>query len=386
MRLVLPAGSACQRSAEGAAELTARTSLLGTARYGKAKIFAVMDSVGALIEASTYTDVATLEVTVVPEALPVILPLLFSIACEPSLPDQELKAEYRRVNSERKALLDDPYSVADRRLIEILYGRHPYRWHPYGPDEGFTLRRSQVLQFWRETWRPVGSTLVVCGKFKPKELRRLVDRAARRWTGAARRDATSPPSRQTPRTAWVDLPGKAQADICLGRLLPERRDPDYAPLRLLDGVLGHIVLMGRLGRTLRTERGLAYYAFSRIEPLRQSSHWSIHVGVNADQIERAVRDIRSVLRSLHRVGVTARELDLARVGLVSDVITRAQTSAGLCSLLSSQVVSDLPKEYLPEFLERIRETSRKAVNEAARTYVHPESFTTIVAGRGNPDA
>jgi zinc protease len=323
--------------------------------------------------------VAVLDVTVLPAALPSILPLLFSVAAEPSFPTDTLKTEYRHLKSEREALLDDPSSRAERRLLELLYRGHPYRLHASGPDGGFPLRRAQVLRFWRETWRPEGSTLLVCGRFSPTRVIALVQRASRGWSGQRARRSIPPPKEKPPLTSGIHMPGRAQADVCLGRLLPKREDAWYPALRILDNVLGHLALMGRLGTRLRTESGLAYYASSRMDACRLSTHWSLHVGVNPKQARRALRETREVLQKLRDRGVTHKELGLAKAGIIADLLTTAQTSSGLCNLLMPTVLSGLPLDYITIYADRIKNLNRKGVNEAAAAYCGPKSFSTVVA-------
>jgi zinc protease len=300
------------------------------------------------------------------------------MAAEPRLERRELAAEHERLASERAAVLEDPSCVAERRLVERIQGRHPYRMHAYGPDRGFPLRRDLVLRFWRRNWRPAGSALVAAGAFDFGRLARLVERAARGWTGDAPPPLRRPPIDRAARHRTLAMPGKTQADVALGRLLPARDDAAFPYLRILDAVLGHIVLMGRLGARLRTESGLAYYAFSRIDALRLASQWSIHMGVGPRHAGRALREAADVLRSLAARGITGRELGLAKVGICSDLLERTQTSGGLCSLLSMIAAADVPVTYVSEFLERVRAAPRTAVNEAAGTYADPAAWSTVV--------
>ena len=283
------------------------------------------------------------------------------------------------MQSELDGLLDDPYVVTERRLLESLFHGHAYAVHPFGPDKGFSFRRADVATFRQRTWRPEGATLVACGRCGPDDVQRWVARAVRDWRGAGPPPPRSPRERPAALLA-VEMPGKTQSDIALGRRVPTAADERYPLLRIADSVLGHIVLMGRLGASLRTKHALAYYASSRIELMRAAAYWSIHAGVNPRHVRRARREVLRVLERLANDGATSTELALAKAGIIAGVAARAQSSAGVADMLGALAVQDLPVTYLGEFIARVRGARRGEVHRAARDYLDPRGFSVVTAG------
>src|SRR5207249_11648736 len=67
---------------------------------------------------------------------------------------------------------------------------------------------------------------------------------------------------------------------------------------LADLAFGRIGLYGRLGRNLRDEQGLAYYAFTGLDARTAGGIWSISAGVNPANLEKAAQSIRAELDRL----------------------------------------------------------------------------------------
>src|SRR5947209_18760220 len=88
------------------------------------------------------------------------------------------------------------------------------------------------------------------------------------------------------------MPHKTQVDIAIGAPGVPRRHADYYPLNLANLLFGRIGLYGRLGRNLRDEQGLAYYAFSGLDPRTAAGMWSISAGVNPANLGTVSEAIR----------------------------------------------------------------------------------------------
>lgn len=380
LHLLLPAGSSYQKGQGGEAELAARTCQLGTQSFGKKQILGMADALGTNIASYAGRQAAGISMTTLPEDVPKGLRLMLSMASEPAFDTAELKAEHRRLDNERRSMLEDPHAMAHRHLMDHLFRGHPYRLHPSGPDAGFPFRKKAILNFWRTHWQPAGSFLIVTGDVKQKDIVTWAEKATAHWQGKApgkKRVALKP---HPPAHTHKDMPGKTQTDIAMGKLLPARGHPDYPALQVLDRILGHIVLMGRLGARLRTEKGLAYYASSGIQVTRDFSWWCIYAGVAPQKVREAVKETGGVLKTLIQKGVTHRECALAQTGMVSGIVSALQTSGGLASLLATLALSDLPMDYFNQHLDRIKGLKKNKINEMAEKYCHPKDFTVITAG------
>ena len=132
----------------------------------------------------------------------------------------------------------------------------------------------------------------------------------------------------------IDVPGKSQTDIAYGFVTIRRLDPRYYAYWLMNNVLGQFGLGGRLGDNIRERQGMAYYAYSAIDPSLGEGPLVIRAGVDPANVERALAAIDHEVRALGRDGPTAAEL--AQSQQYTDRIDSAQleTNAGIASFLA----------------------------------------------------
>src|SRR2546422_6214529 len=104
------------------------------------------------------------------------------------------------------------------------------------------------------------------------------------------------------------MPHKTQVDIAIGAPGVPRPHADYYALNLANLLFGRIGLYGRLGRNLRDEQGLAYYAFSSLDARTAGGMWSISAGVNPANLRKAIESIRGEMDRLRTDAFTRGEV------------------------------------------------------------------------------
>src|SRR5256712_10166340 len=107
------------------------------------------------------------------------------------------------------------------------------------------------------------------------------------------------------------MPHKTQVDVAIGAPGVPRPHADYYALNLANLLFGRIGLYGRLGRNLRDEQGLAYYAFSSLDARTAGGMWTISAGVNPSNLGKA---IESILAEMDRLRTEPFSLQEVRDG------------------------------------------------------------------------
>ena len=77
----------------------------------------------------------------------------------------------------------------------------------------------------------------------------------------------------------------------MGVIGPARKADDYLAAQLANSVLGEFGMMGRIGKSVREEKGLAYYAFSRLGGGHGPDPWTVSAGVNPENVELAIASV-----------------------------------------------------------------------------------------------
>ncbi len=197
------------------------------------------------------------------------LDLLADVIRRPSFRETEV----RRQRDLRLASLlqqrDQPNALAELAFYSIVFpAGHPYH-NSAGGDSASTasLDSAMVRRFYDRAMRPSNASFVVVGDLTENDARRALAERFGNWRvpgGAPVVPAvTVDPLRQGATHVYlVDKPNAAQSVIDIGWPGVDRISPDYAPLMVMNSLLGGS-FTSRLNMNLRENHGYTYGAGSR---------------------------------------------------------------------------------------------------------------------------
>ena len=159
-----------------------------------------------------------------------------------------------------------------------------------------------------------------------------------------------------------------------------RSHPDYFALDTANLILGRLGLMGRLGANVRDLQGLAYYAYSQIEPGRGGSVWSSRAGINPDNVERAITSITAEAERLRAEPVDADELADAQAYMTGVLPLAFETSDGVAATLLNIEYFDLGLDYLERYPGIINALTVDDLHRAAQNHLDPSRLAIGIAG------
>jgi zinc protease len=140
--------------------------------------------------------------------------------------------------------------------------------------------------------------------------------------------------------------------------------------------------MGRLGAEVRDRQGLAYYAFSQLEPRRDGSLWIARAGVDPQNVEKSLDAIERELGRLRSTLVEEEEIRDAKTYLVGSLRLTLESHDGVASALLSIEEFDLGLDYLQRYPGIIEGISRDDIRESARLHLDPNRLAIAVAQPG----
>jgi len=184
----------------------------------------------------------------------------------------------------------------------------------------------------------------------------------------------------------VPIPGKSQCDLVLGAPGPSRLDPDYLAADLGNNVLGVFGLMGRLGRAVRKQAGVAYHASSHLGGGLGPTPWQIEAGVAPPNVERALELARRELHRFTTRRVTAEELSDNQANFIGRLPLQLESNEGVAAALMAIERYELPLDFYQQYPTLIREITADRVLSVAQRYLHPDRLAIAVAGSLASDA
>ena len=276
-------------------------------------------------------------------------------------------------------------------MREALYPTsHPYHYSSYGDEESIAnITVDDLKRFHARHFGPRGMTLVIVGAVAAAEALRLAAAAFGDWRNPgqpAQRQASEPAASADDPRPTVFVPGKTQSDISMGVFGPARKADDYLAAQLANSVLGEFGMMGRIGKSVREEKGLAYYAYSRLGGGHGPDPWTISAGVNPDNVELAIASIVEEVERLTTETVTDEDLADNQSYFTGRMPLRLESNEGIASNIHSMESFDLGLDYLANYDQMIYSLTKKDLLRAAQKYLRPERMIVAVAGPERADS
>ncbi|MDE2636571.1 MAG: pitrilysin family protein [Chloroflexota bacterium] len=377
----------------GLASLTAGALMTGTTARDFDAIHGALEDVGADLGFRGHIHKAGLSGKALAEDLSLLLDVAAEALRQPVFPAEHVE----RLRGERLTWLQ--YSSFDTRyraakaMREALYPpAHPYHYGTYGDEDSIARISVDDLQAFHEKhYGPQSMILVIVGAVEAADAIALATNAFGDWRNPAQpavRQATAPEACSDDRRPTVFLPGKTQSDISMGVIGPARKANDYLAAQLANSVLGEFGMMGRIGKSVREEKGLAYYAFSRLGGGHGPDPWTVSAGVNPENVELAIASVLEEIERLTTEAVSDEDLADNQSYFTGRMPLRLESNEGIASHIHSMESFNLGLDYLAKYDALITSITKDDMLRAAQRYLRPEEMVVAVAGpdRENSEA
>jgi zinc protease len=239
------------------------------------------------------------------------------------------------------------------------------------------------MEFHGKHYGPQGMIIVIVGAVKAADAIQIVRDRFEDWSNPTQPETPALPAlmpiTETKRT-YVALPGKSQSDLVLGVPGPSRFSPDYQAVSLVNSVLGQFGMMGRIGRSVREELGLAYYAYSQVDGGFGPGPWSVAAGVNPANVELALDRIREEITRLVSEPVGEDDLADNQAYYVGHLPLQLESNEGIAGSLKNIETYHLGLDYLVNYRDTINSLTRTDLLNAAKHYLNPDALVIGIAG------
>lgn len=341
---------------------------------------------GATLNSSASWDAINLALKVPLRSLGPALDLLADVITRPTF----TSAEVRRQRDLRLTSIlqrrDQPGVLADLAFHDVVFPPgHPYHRSRSGDSATVATFDSTTLRrFYRGAIRPERARFIVVGDVADAEVRSQLAQRFAVWrpTGATIPIPASAPSpRREMRTHLylVDKPAAAQSVIIVGWPGVDRLTPDYAPLMVMNSLLGGS-FTSRLNMNLREAHGYSYGAGSDFDFNRIPGPFTASAAVRTDATDSSLVEFFKELRRLRDSVATDEEVGRAKayveLGLPGSLESTSQIAANIAELATF----GLPLSDLSRFAAKVRAVSAADVQRVARQYLTPQRASVVIVG------
>ncbi|MBW2094117.1 MAG: insulinase family protein [Deltaproteobacteria bacterium] len=309
--------------------------------------------------------------------------LLADNLLRPALPEPAFIIVRNETAAHVAGKLQSPSYVSRRALLSRLYPKNDPRQREATPGSIKALTLQQVKEYYRNTFRPDLTTIVIIGKVTPKQAESAIKKYFSAWNAEGPKPETDlpqvPPNK--PATALVPDKSRVQDRVTLVETLGiTRTHPDYYPLNVGLHVLSGGFYATRLYRDLRKRAGLVYTVQAFLQARKTRSVFGVVYGCDPPNVSKARALVVQNLKQMQNEPVTVEELNRAKTLLVRQIPLSESSIDDIGETLLALAVEDLPLDEPVKGARRYLNISAREVQEAFTQWIRPDDFVQVTLG------
>lgn len=170
-----------------------------------------------------------------------------------------------------------------------------------------------------------------------------------------------------------------QAQIFKGWLVPPINSPDYAPIVLLNTILGSSGLSSRLFLELREKQGLAYTVRSAFEPFILNGHFFVYIATEPKNIKTSLEGFKIEINKIMTEIISDEELENAKNNAIGKRQFYKETNLLEASINGSYEFLGLGYEFEEKLIENIKAVTKEQIINTASKYFSKNSALCVLA-------
>lgn len=308
------------------------------------------------------------------------LDILARMIQQPAFSDKIIAREKARYIARLKEASTQPSYIADRALMKMLYGDHPYGFNESGEvDTIGALQRKDLLAFYKAYYVSSNAVVSLIGDVSRAEAEAIAESLTKDLPAKGGQKALPPVN--IPKAGIKKIPHPAtQSHIQLAYPGITRTDPDYFPLLVGNHVLGGGGFTSRLMDEIRQKRGLAYSVFSYFSPFAEQGPFQIGLQTKKEQADEALKITQNVLTNFVKEGPTEKELKAAKQNIIGGFPLRIDSNKKILRYLAMIGFYQLPLSYIEDYLLSVENVTAEQIKKAYQRRINPEGVVTVVVG------
>ncbi len=356
---------------QGITQFTSDLLTRGTTTRSARDIAETLESLGARLSPFSGLNSFGVQGMSLTEDLDSLLDIIADILLDSTFPEEEITRQRTRQLAEIRAQREQPFTLADERVRDVLYPGHPYRWTPLGNEDSVSrLARADLKAYLERHLRTGNMAISIFGPLTPDEARAQAERVFAEIPEGDKvvyereigdRDLPTRITQRKPHHQTIFLmafPGVT--------LLDEHLDTLDVLRTAMSG------LSSELAREIRDKRGLVYFVGALQRAGLDPGRFVLYAGT----FEEAVEELEALMdQEIGRIladGLSEEELARAQEQIVGDYYATLQDSAALAQVSALNELYGLGYDHAFRKEERIRAITNKDIREAASTVFEDE--------------
>ena len=351
----------------------------GTSTKSAFEINEVFEYYGAYCNRSCFNETAVISLSSLSKQLPAILPVVREMITDAAFSEAELDIYKQNSKQRIKVNLQKCDFVATRLIDAYVFGEA----HPYGkytnPEDLDALNSQLLKDFFNQYYLNGQCAIFVSGKL-PADIetqlnKNFGDLSLKSFSNNLSTIIQSPAAEKKYRIQ-NDADG-VQGAIRIARPFPNRHDPDFMKVSVLNTVFGGF-FGSRLMSNIREDKGYTYGIHSYVQNHIHNSAWMISTEAGKDVCEATIEEIYKEMKLLRDDLVDEEELMLVRNYLIGTLLGDLDGPFQIMGRWKNLILNGLTGDYFYRSIETIKTISAEELRELAKKYLNPEEFYEIV--------
>jgi zinc protease len=355
-----------------------------------------LDHLAANLSASMGPYTAELNISLRSEDLGKGVAVLGDLLLRPTFAVERLDLARLQAQESLRRQNDRPGTISRRLLMAVLYPNHYLGYSPT-PKTLASITKQDFVDFQQTYFAPNNLWIAVSGDFDRVNLLKLLNDYFGDWAQREVQEQQIPSITRSEsgaiQVAAKELP---QTTIVIGDLGLTKDHPDQYAVRVLNYILGGGGFNSRMMREIRSNRGLAYSAYSYFQVGRRlPGPFIAGTETKNASVVPAISLTREIMVDLRNNLVTDEELQLAKESQINSFVFGFENTHSVVSRQMSLAFFDYPEDYLARYRDRIAAVAAADVQRAAREFINlsrqqivlvgdPEEFRKELGGFGLP--
>lgn len=328
-----------------------------------------IDRLGAEYNAFTSKECTGYYIKVDAEYAETALDILSDMLFNSKFDSAEMEREKGPIVEEIRMYKDNPLINIENVFEELMFKGCALGRDIAGSEKNVLgYKRPDVLVYREKYYQPGNMTVVVAGKIDTKIKQKLNEyfgtnknkNALAKFFQPAKFGLTSKKERLSIEKKTTD-----QVQLMLGFPGYHYNDKRNTAIGVMNSILGG-TMSSRLFIQIRERRGLAYMVRSGEEHFRDIGYEYVRVGLEAKNINKAIKVIKDEINKMITKGPTARELNDAKTHVRGALVLAMENSSFLANFYGSQSLFADKIKTPEEKLKEIEAVTAKQIKKVAR--------------------
>jgi predicted Zn-dependent peptidase len=365
-------------SKAGLADFTGSLLMSGTTTRSKDQLDREIDFIGANLSAGS----SSMYLSCLTKHLSKGLDLMTDVLYNANFPESEIERIRKQNLSGLQSTKADAGEMASNATRAVNFPNHPLG-EIMTEATLQTISREDMLAYYKSTFTPKGSYLVVVGDISRAETEALVQTYFATWQGGPAYQAELGKGQfdKGNRVIFVKKPGAVQSVVYVTFPIDIRAGhKDQLALNVLNGILGGGGFGTRLMQNLREDKAFTYGCYSSLNITENGSWMSAGGNFKNAVTDSAITEILKEFAGIIEAQVRDEELSLTKNNMAGGFARSLERPQTIARFALNTIKQKLAPDYYQNYLQQLEAITKEDVLRVAQQYFTAKNCHIIVVG------